>query len=45
MRLALVILACGALAALGILDGVKGQIPVGIAGVMLAIANGILLTR
>lgn len=45
MRLALVIVACGAFAALGVSDAAAGRQAVGAAAVLLAIANGILLTR
>lgn len=45
MRLLLVFLAVGAFGALGIRDMLAGSIPVGFASVLLATANGILLTR
>jgi hypothetical protein len=45
MRLALVIIACTAFAALGVRDLIGGSVAVGLASLMLAAANAILLTR
>ena len=45
MRLALVVVACTAFALLGVRDAIGGNIEIGAASVLLAIANAILLTR
>lgn len=45
MRLALVVVACGAFALLGLRDVIGGDVAVGIASLLIAVANGILLTR
>jgi hypothetical protein len=45
MRLVLVIVACTAFATLGVRDLIVGSVAVGLASLMLAAANAILLTR
>jgi len=45
VRLALVVIACSAFAALGVRDLIGGSAAVGLASLMLAVANAILLTR
>jgi hypothetical protein len=45
IRAVLVIVACTAFAALGVRDLVGGSVAVGLASLMLATANAILLTR